>query len=614
MPGLSQLKKFNSDILSLGNEAELRSKRGEKVGSLPIPKGIKDVDDSDDFVMGMPEPSEDVIAAMEEKPALDEDLSDIMGSSSSSDSAPVQNEAPSAPVPDVSSLLNPIGFAPEEESVPDLSMFMEPVEQEEPEEVPEEKEPEISDLSLEDLLGGTGFDGSEGTSENSDTETESDNFTSADEPEELSGTENSYSEENSFSTESAENVSAAGSIPSLSDVLGNADEYGNSDTGGSMQNDADLFAEPLEDAELLETLDDEPEELGEGEDVAPGTSFSAEDFAELSQNSAAAADADAEPASDFKNVLDESGESGIDGFDVQDITSDEIPAVPSETESAGAGDEPVTEQSGNFGIDGLDIQDITLDETASESQTETLSEPNSSNKAVDDIPLEEGKTSFSADDFDLASFDDANFDVDNLVSGDDDIELQDADETAENKPAQDVSSETDGKVNDAETGAALGNEADSFNLPDIDFDDVSDKNSENKTDDVSSDGEAEFENAGIPDGLFDSSDMELPPLGDEVDAASDFVKEAEQDDAFKLSDFDGDNSGFSLDSPDFSSAVPSDEDVSPSENESLNLDDAASSGVGASSGNAVSSGDASDAGSSDVFPADFNFILDDAGG
>ena len=270
-------------------------------------RGIRDVDDSGDFVMGMPEPSEDVIAAMEEKPALDEDLSDIMGSSSSSDSAPVQNEAPSAPVPDVSSLLNPIGFAPEEESVPDLSMFMEPVEQEEPEEVPEEKEPEISDLSLEDLLGGTGFDGSEGTSENSDTETESDNFTSSDEPEEFSGTKNSYSEENSFSTESAENVSAAGSIPSLSDVLGNADESGNSDTGGSMQNDADLFAEPLEDAELLETLDDEPEELGEGEDVAPGTSFSAEDFAELSQNSAAAADADAEPASDFKNVLDESG-------------------------------------------------------------------------------------------------------------------------------------------------------------------------------------------------------------------------------------------------------------------------------------------------------------------
>ncbi|WP_288715684.1 hypothetical protein [uncultured Treponema sp.] len=549
MPGLSQLKKFNSDILSLGNEAELRSKRGEKVGSLPIPKGIKDVDDSDDFVMGMPEPSEDVIAAMEEKPALDEDLSDIMGSSSSSDSAPVQSEAPSAPVPDVSSLLNPIGLATasdENDAVPDLSLFMEPVDQEEPEEVPEEKEPEISDLSLEDLLGGTGFDGSEGTSENSDAETESDNFTSSDEPEEFSGTKNSYSEENSFSTEPAENVSAAGSIPSLSDVLGNADESGNSNTGGSMQNDADLFAEPLEDAEPLETLDDEPEELGEGEDVAPGTSFSAEDFAELSQNSAAAADADAEPAS--------------------------------------------------------------------ESQTETLSEPNLSNKAVDDIPLEEGKTSFSADDFDLASFDDANFDVDNLVSGDDDIELQDADETAENKPAQDVSSETDGKVNDAETGAALGNEADSFNLPDIDFDDVSDKNSENKTDDVSSDGEAEFENAGIPDGLFDSSDMELPPLGDEVDAASDFVKEAEQDDAFKLSDFDGDNSGFSLDTPDFSSAVPSDEDVSPSENESLNLDDAASSGDGASSGNAVSSGDASDGGSSDDFPADFNFNLDDAGG
>ena len=54
MPGLSQLQKFNSDILSLGNEPTLRSQRGEQALSVPLPKGVKDIDDSDDFVVGMP--------------------------------------------------------------------------------------------------------------------------------------------------------------------------------------------------------------------------------------------------------------------------------------------------------------------------------------------------------------------------------------------------------------------------------------------------------------------------------------------------------------------------------------------------------------------------------
>ena len=58
MPGLSQLKKFNADILSLGNEPGLRASRGEKPVTVPIPKGIEDVDDSDDFITGMPEPVE----------------------------------------------------------------------------------------------------------------------------------------------------------------------------------------------------------------------------------------------------------------------------------------------------------------------------------------------------------------------------------------------------------------------------------------------------------------------------------------------------------------------------------------------------------------------------
>ena len=42
MPGLSQLKKFNKDILSLGDEITLRSARGEQPIKFPIPKDVEE--------------------------------------------------------------------------------------------------------------------------------------------------------------------------------------------------------------------------------------------------------------------------------------------------------------------------------------------------------------------------------------------------------------------------------------------------------------------------------------------------------------------------------------------------------------------------------------------
>lgn len=60
MPGLDQLKRFNYDMLSIGDEAAKRAARGEKPITLPIPAGVKDADDSDDFVLGMPEGTSDM--------------------------------------------------------------------------------------------------------------------------------------------------------------------------------------------------------------------------------------------------------------------------------------------------------------------------------------------------------------------------------------------------------------------------------------------------------------------------------------------------------------------------------------------------------------------------
>lgn len=158
MPGLSQLKKFNSDILALGKETELRASRGEKTVTIPVPKSIKDTDDSEDFVLGMPETEEEISSPDEELAAAD-DFSDITGERTpgpgGADAVPVSGKTN---VPDVSDLLSPIAQGADESgTVPDLSQFMEPPE---PEPESEQEPPSIADLNLDDLLNSAGFDDS----------------------------------------------------------------------------------------------------------------------------------------------------------------------------------------------------------------------------------------------------------------------------------------------------------------------------------------------------------------------------------------------------------------------------------------------------------------------
>jgi len=152
MPGLSQLKQFNADLLNLGDEVKIRSARGEKPVSVPIPKKIPDVDDSEDFVNGMPQLSEeeleqaDAAAAEMEKAA--HDFSDITGEASGEESTVAAPIVASQKVPDVKDLLAP----PPDISLSDLDLseFEEPA-QEEPEEEEEEETP-IEDMDLDSLL------------------------------------------------------------------------------------------------------------------------------------------------------------------------------------------------------------------------------------------------------------------------------------------------------------------------------------------------------------------------------------------------------------------------------------------------------------------------------
>ncbi len=59
MPGLKQLEKFRDDIHGLGDEEQVRLKRGEKMSEVPLPEGISEDDDSDDFILGLPETADD---------------------------------------------------------------------------------------------------------------------------------------------------------------------------------------------------------------------------------------------------------------------------------------------------------------------------------------------------------------------------------------------------------------------------------------------------------------------------------------------------------------------------------------------------------------------------
>lgn len=150
MPGLSQLKQFNSDILNLGDEVKIRSARGEKALTVPIPKGIDFEDDSEDFRLGMPELSEEeeqqaeALAAERDRDAMD--YSDITGEEKAEEALASIDSAIQA-APDVSDLLAPAVSADLDDL--DLSAFEEPKE-EAVEETP--KETPIEDMDLDSLL------------------------------------------------------------------------------------------------------------------------------------------------------------------------------------------------------------------------------------------------------------------------------------------------------------------------------------------------------------------------------------------------------------------------------------------------------------------------------
>ncbi len=313
MPGLSQLKKFSQNLLSIGDEVIIRSSRGEKPVRVKIPKDIADADDSEEFMLGMPE-----IASEVESEVIDDDLSDLMElSKPASDKNDESESVPSFEAPDMSSILNPVIMDGDGSDVqmPDLSMFEDsPAEEIEEEEI--EAEPEeisIADMGLDALLAGSGFDGSEGKAESESNSDDSDDFYNFDDSDDSAKTDNDAFIPDDFLHK---NVNASDDIDNIEELE---------------ELDNDKFFDAAEDST---PLDKNPEPGGESEAAFGGDG----DIADLGELGGSGSSGDADVS-----ALNELGD--LEDFDIPGDTSG------LDGEQAAGGDSGVADlgDAGDFG-------------------------------------------------------------------------------------------------------------------------------------------------------------------------------------------------------------------------------------------------------------------------
>ena len=518
MPGLSQLKKFNKDILSLGDEITLRSARGEQPIKFPIPKDVEDKNDSEDFVLGMPEKP-----AVVEAEVLDEDFSDITGivPESKNDETPtVSFEAP-----DMSSLLNPIqDFSEDSEfGMPDLSAFMEE-ETPQPEVEPEPEEISIADMDLDALLAGEGFDGSEGFGEQSTETVEEENYFD-EEPESVEIPEVIEEEPEILSEEAI-----------LEEIPSSEDDDFASPAIQDLFNPSDIDEIPeenIEETEESSELDDfELPNIDENLEVAEESSelddFELPNIDESIEETEESTEFDVFDLPNIDENIEETEESSeLDDFELPNI--DENIEVAEESTELDDFDLPNIDESIEVATESSELDDFELPNI-----DESIEVAEESSELDDfDLPnidenIEETEESTEFDDFDLPNIDENiegteesseldDFDLPNIDENIDDIsEVDDFSSPAVN----DLFNPSDiDDYNDIETEQPSENqEAETFDISDIenlDFDIP-------ETDAQLGANSDNFETGNEDDFSFENQEFEIPGFSD-VETSSDVV-------------------------------------------------------------------------------------------
>ena len=505
MPGLKQLQKFNTDILSLGNEATLRSSRGEKPLTVPIPKSVKDIDDSDDFVLGLPEVEPEQIQEVSQN-TDDEDFSDIMGTSSPKTSPEIEKK----PSLDFSSILS--GVAPESVSneEPDLSMFMEPVDEEVQETVEEPEEIPLSDLSLDDLLNSEGFDGSTGEAK--------------DETEELNAIENEPLE-NIFSSEQESDANSS-SIDKPSDTK-------SSETSSPIDTLLSGFENGKDSS--LQNLQPEEELKNQTEDV-PQNSESISDSL-LPQDSSDSLNLNqASSSSDFERpdfTLEDSNKSDSQAQDSlfqnpfpsefedlnfdeslptkEDLEDDFVLPEESDFEKSLSGEDldSIIEKTGSFSLDDLSPEsqgsneNVSSDDFSIPSVVENPPEEKPSQSESQNFSIPQSKEDVQDENKNSQDFDGIDFSLDNIEEYNPSNEDSKEDAFAEQKSASQEISDFDLDSSLEPVSESQENLSSDFDLPEETSGDLEPK-------DISSG--TEFTDAALSDNAFDISSSDLDEI------------------------------------------------------------------------------------------------------
>ena len=577
MPGLSQLKQFNKDLLAIGDEVTIRAARGEKPVEVHIPKEVEDKNDSEDFVLGMPE-----IEAEVDNSPVDEDLSDLAGlanpaSTSSNDST---EPSPTFEAPDLSDLLNPIAISDDGGSgsssdMPDLSMFEDaPVEEEE--EIVEEEPEEISvaDMGLDALLSGAGFDAPEEESEKelkeiSDLDSDIEDIPEMDEAEEIPAADDGLSElERDLLASEGNNPSSSSSKsessktnpgePSLEDLLGNLELDIPADSSSDGGNVSEKSAEDIPSldqdlggaldealpAEDIPSLDEDIPSLDEDipslDDDIPSLDdeFGLDTLTASDESSAPAEESPAPAMADDIPSLDEgpldAPADDIPSLDESplDAPADDIPSFDESPLDAPAEDIPSLDDDLAGALDeALPAEDIpSLDESPLDAPVEDI-------PSLDESPLDAPAEDIPSLDDDLAGALDEALPAEDIPSLDDDL----AGALDEALPADDIPSLDDSSFDAPADDTGAGAEG---------------------LDDFSTEGMDEFSTEGMEDFSTDGLDdlgLDTLTASDESSAPAEKSDGGEESPAPESSDADLGDMGtpadlFNMDDIDFGSS------------------------------------------------------------
>ena len=550
MPGLSQLKKFSQNLLSIGDEVIIRSSRGEKPVRVKIPKDIVDADDSEEFMLGMPE-----IASEVESEVIDDDLSDLMGlSKPASDKNDESESVPSFEAPDMSSILNPVIMDGDGSDVqmPDLSMFEDsPAEEIEEEEI--EAEPEeisIADMGLDALLAGSGFDGSEGKAESESNSDDSDdfyNFDDSNDSDDSAKTDNDAFIPDDFLHE---NVNASDEIDNIEEL----EELDNDKFFGAAEDNTPLDKndEPGDESEAAFGGDGDIADLGELGDIGdfdiPGDTSGLDGEQAVDGNSGVA---DLGDAGNFEDS-GASGDAGVSALDeLGDIGDFDIPGDTSglDGEQAAGGDSGVADlgDAGDF-EDIPDFEDFGAaeDNTPLDKNPETGGESEAAFGGDGDIAdlgeLGEPGDLGASGDADVGTLDElgdlGDFDIPGDTSGLDGEQAAGVDSGVADSGVADL-----GDAGDFGDLGASGDAGDFGDIPD--FDDISSQNDFSVTDEIPDYNDSIFDN----DESLDDSDSNKS-TEDDI-SLEDFDTSAMDDMDFGIADTDSKlNGGFEMGSND----------------------------------------------------------------